>query len=270
VRRIRALLLALVPALLALTASPAGAAPTWLAPADLLPAGHNARGPQVSIGPGGDTTAVWQISEGTGSVIEAARRPPGGPWEAALTISTPGRSSFSPQVAVDAAGDATAIWELEEGEIWVVQSASRPAGGAWGTPHDIGSAGEVVEQPPRLAVDAAGDATAVWVREEGGHSIVETASRPAGGAWGVPRPISIAAQDAVGPRLAVDAAGDAAAIWEATVGGEEVVQVSSRPAGGASPSPSPRPAKKAPSRRSGSTPPATRPRSGSGPTPATS
>jgi hypothetical protein len=133
---------------------------------------------------------------------------------------------------VDAAGDVTAVWELEEGGISVVQSASHHAGEAWGPPRDIGSAGEVAEAPPQVAGDAAGDVTVVWEHEVFAQSVVETASRAAGGAWSPPSQISISGQEARDPRLAVDAGGDTAATWEAIVGGEEIVQSASRPAGG--------------------------------------
>lgn len=226
-----ALLLAVVTALLAVPA-PAAAVPTWLAPAEVSPAAGSTRFPQVAVDAAGDATAVWQSSEPGGSTIVAARRPPGGPWEAPMPISSPGRESFVPSVGLDAAGDATAIWGTEEGGSTIVQVTSRSATGAWEAPRTIGSEGEAVEELPQIAVDATGDAVAVWEHETPGHEVVEWASRPAGGTWSAAAPISHAGEAATEPRLAVNAAGDAAAVWT-DVGAEETVAAVSRPAGGA-------------------------------------
>jgi hypothetical protein len=234
VRRARAALL-LVIATALLAAAPAAAAPSWLAPSDLSAAGGQANEPAVAIGPGGDAIAVWRVFEAGGATIVAANRPPGGPWEPPVPISTPGLESFSPTVIVDAAGEATVVWEVEEDETETigVVAASRTAGGVWGPPQAIGSEGEAVEQPTQLTGDDAGEMIAAWTREEGGHSVVEVASRPPGGGWSAPAPISLAGEEAHEPRIALNQAGDAAAIWEASAGVEEVARAAWRPAGGA-------------------------------------
>jgi hypothetical protein len=232
VRRARAVLLsAVITALLA--AAPAAAAPGWLAPSDLSAPGAEDNEPAVAIGPGGEATAVWRVFEAGGGTIVAATRPPGGPWGQPVPISTPGLESFSPTVVVDAAGAATVVWEVEEDEAIGIVAASRTAAGAWGPPQAIGSEGEAVEQPPQLAGDDPGDVIAAWTREEGGHSVIEAASRPPGGAWSAPAPISLGGEEAREPRIAIDQSGDAAAIWEASAGAEEVARAASRPAGGA-------------------------------------
>ena len=46
------------------------------------------RDPQIAIGPDGSATAVWQITDGPDVTIQAASRPPGGSFGAAVDIST--------------------------------------------------------------------------------------------------------------------------------------------------------------------------------------
>src|SRR6516165_3765430 len=68
-----------------------------------------------------------------------------------------------PRVGLDASGDAVAVWLCLEGRK-AVQAAVRPAAtGAWSAPRNVVrfSAGDHASHPA-LAVDAGGDAVAVW------------------------------------------------------------------------------------------------------------
>jgi hypothetical protein len=222
----------LVGATALLSAPPALAAPTWLAPVELSPPAEEGYGPEVASAPGGEAIAVWTVAEGGGSAIRAAIRPPGGPWGAPVTISAPGGEGFGPTASIDAAGDATVIWEAEAGgksSDTNVEAASLVPGGAWGPPGKIGSVGEAVEAPPALATDAAGNVIVVWAREDGAESTVEATSHPVGGGWGSPQALSVAGEEAGEPQVAVDAAGDVVTVW---TDGQEIVESAQRPAGG--------------------------------------
>jgi hypothetical protein len=218
-----------------MAAAPAGAAPTWLAPVDVSSPGEIAGTPDVAIAPGGAAIAVWTDQEGEGSAIRASIRPPGGPWGAPATVTAPGSEAYAPSATIDAAGDATVIWEAEppgESLDTEVEAASLVAGGGWGAPRLIGSVGEAVEEPPVLAADAAGDVTVVWGRGEGAVWTVEATTHPVGGGWSAPVPLSVPGEEAYEPAVAVNAGGDAAVVWkrgEAT----EIVKAAERPAGGA-------------------------------------
>ena len=58
----------------------------------------------------GDVVAVWQRSNGANTIIEGAVRLAGGTWQAPVELSRPGENAESPQVAIDSAGDVTAVW----------------------------------------------------------------------------------------------------------------------------------------------------------------
>ncbi len=211
-------------------ARPAGGA--WGAPLDLSAAGQNARNPQVSVDAVGDAVAVWARYDGSNTIVEVASASPGGAWQPAQALSAAGQSAESPQVAVDPAGDAVAVWARSNGTNTIVQSAARPAGGAWGAPHDLSAAGQNAESP-QVAVDQAGDAVAVWARYDGSNTIVEVASASPGGAWQPAQALSAAGQSAESPQVAVDPAGDAVAVWARSNGTNTIVQSAARPAGGA-------------------------------------
>ena len=86
-----------------------------------------------------------------------------------------GQNALSPQIAIDAAGDAAAVWEHSNGTNTIIQSASRPVGGAFSAPIDLSVAGQNALEP-QIAIDAAGNAVAVWQRSDGTNGIIQTAS----------------------------------------------------------------------------------------------
>jgi PKD domain len=209
-----------------LAAAPASAESTWLAPAPLSAPGGDAETPQVSVNAQGDAVAVWQRS----GVIEASGRPAGSSaWQAPVTLSQTGHASV-PQVGLDAQGDAVAVWLSFDGAKYSVQAATRQGlSGAWQPPTQLESLGISEPPGPKLAMDPGGDAVVAWAREE---KVIETASRPAGGSFHSETPLSITAAAQHPAVVAIDAAGDATAVWEDGKTGESLITAASKPAGG--------------------------------------
>lgn len=205
---------------------PAGAA--WGAPRALSAAPEEAAGAQVVLDPGGNAVAVWEGLDGSSFTyrVQASSRPAGGTWSAPRYISVGGQDADRPQVALDAAGNAVAVWELYEGSGAIVQAASRPAGGSWGSPQDLSASGQIPDAP-ELALDPAGNAVAVWPSLDG---IIRAATRPAGGGWSLPQDISLPG-NAADPKVAIDPGGNAIAVWERFDGSNYVVQARRRVAG---------------------------------------
>jgi hypothetical protein len=68
--------------------------------------------PQIAMDPQGDAVAVWDQSNGSDYIVEAAvRSPASGAWQVPTPLSPAGENSYLPQVAVDPQGNAVAIWE---------------------------------------------------------------------------------------------------------------------------------------------------------------
>jgi hypothetical protein len=235
---------------------------SWQAPVNVSevqekifpPPEHEAFAPQVAFDRHGDAIAVWSSEEVGGNnpsheypidVVQSAYRPVRGSWQTPVDLSEPGGEATEPQVALDADGNAVAIWEAKDNRArcfgeHMVRASSRPAGGAWQTPVDLsGTGGECRAEGPRLAVDSRGDAVAVWIRSElvagRGARWVQAASRPAGGSWQAPIDLSQVggSAGAAEPEVAIDPQGDAVAIWEQGFENGEFMQASIRPAGGA-------------------------------------
>ena len=93
--------------------------------------------------------------------------------------STPGHDSWDPQVGVDPAGTATALWSRTERGGHVIEAARRPERGEWSEPVDLSARGDASR--PQVAVDAAGNATAAWSRKDGTSWIVQARGLDAAG-----------------------------------------------------------------------------------------
>jgi hypothetical protein len=222
---------------------PAGA--SWGAP-QVVGVSATADSVQAAIAPDGNALALWRraqkLDDDSGSeVVEAASRPAGGDWSApkALSSTSPGLlyGVGQPHVAVDARGKAMAVWERISGADVIVEAAWRPAHEDWGEPAKL-SIGRG-EAAPRVALDARGNAVAVWQlttepppqgsNEPGtAHAFIQAAARPAGGGWSRPQRLS-PGNDSFSPEVAVDAKGNAVAVWWNT--SQRAIQASHRPAG---------------------------------------
>jgi len=156
-----------------------------------------------------------------------------GTWEAPVDLSRPGERANTPHVAVGADGRAAAIWTStpEQGPTRVlVRGAERPAGGRWSRPVTISSHGSA--SAVQIAVDADGGAIAMWSALEGRRFSVQAATRSSAGTWSAPERLSAAGESATSPSVALDAKGDALAVWQRTRAGASSIQSSTRPAGG--------------------------------------
>jgi hypothetical protein len=212
-----------------IAASSAVAAPAWLAPIGLSAEAQIAREPRVAVDAQGDALAVWERGEGEGSSVQATFRPAGGAWQAPVSLSSSSESQWEPQVAFDGQGDAFAVWEAYNGAHSNVQTAFKPAGGAWQAPVELSSDEAPGAVHPQLAVDAQGDAIVIWDRALPYGGVVQTAYRPAGGSWQTPVSIS---ELGVDPQIALNAQGDAVAVWAHDNGSNYVIQSALKPAGG--------------------------------------
>lgn len=111
----------------------------------------------------------------------------------------------------------------------------------WLPPVGISEASEHTGAP-HVVLDSEGNATAVWDRWNGVDTVVESAYRPAGEAWGEPVDLSEpelegevvpGAHNASAPRIAVDRNGNVTVIWTRHAGTNlMLLQAVERPTGG--------------------------------------
>ncbi len=204
---------------------------------DLSAAGGDAFDPQISVNSAGTAIAIWRRNNGSNSIVQSASSTDGGVnWSTpANNLSAIGGNAVEPQISVDAAGTAIAIWRRYDGSDFIVQSASSTNGGVtWSTPANSLSLTGASAVEPQISVDAAGTAIAIWIRFNGSNNIVQSVSSTDGGATWSPtvNDLSAAGGDASGPQISVDAAGTAIAIWSRDNGSDSIVQSVSSADGG--------------------------------------
>jgi hypothetical protein len=147
-------------------------------------------------------------------------------------LSNGTRHSEEPTLKLDGGGNVFAVWRQDtnagspsNATMWAARFDA--AEGAWSTPARIGSdlTGFDGSERPRLAVNARGDAVVIWEEASGGiHSIMGTRFSRTSLTWSTPVPLEASAQHAYWPAVAIDAAGNAQAVWIQKIDGTEAVE----------------------------------------------
>ncbi len=182
----------------------------WSETEDLSLGGAQAVLPVVAISDE-RTVVVWERNQ----IVEAAARAAGGTWQKPVKVSGPG--SGVPAVGMDSDGNAVAVWSFEPKIGYAdAELASLPVGAkTWTKPITLSErlAGEWAQ--PKIAVDPAGRATALWTAWDGTARVIEAVSGTVRGGWGNPVVISPPSSWSRYAQIAMDSAGNAAAVWRA-------------------------------------------------------
>jgi hypothetical protein len=174
----------------------------------------------VAVDKQGSGMVVWRQFLSSSRILES-HRPAGKSWTKPVTISNTSRTSYDPDVALDARGSAVAVWQVristDDLPRLEVHTASRPSGGAWGTSSRLDPDG----LEPKIAMDGQGNATAVWYNVSPEYPYgLSGADKPAGKSWTTPREIS-SGHLSEEVDLAVGTSGTAAAVVRAYNADEE-------------------------------------------------
>lgn len=207
--------------------------------------------PQLAVNADGAAVAAWDAggeSNGTKrppdpTIGVAVRRSAAGRWSRVHALGTPSTFPYDATAAIDAKGDATVAWVSSAG----VQASTLPFGShTWSAPVTLATVpSNSVASALQLASNAAGEVVAVWDDYLSGGVLtgetnaVMAAVRPAGsGTWRRATELGIetnapfqgvAAFEIPGPRVALDAAGDAVCVFQAKVKSNIVIDATVRP-----------------------------------------
>jgi hypothetical protein len=186
---------------------------SWSAPVELSGPATQNQDISLSSNRAGTVVATWHDI----TTVRAAVRTGGawGPPSVLATLSAAGSLGDIGRAAVDAAGNATALWSRHDGDAsWIVETASRSAGGSWQFPATTLSTTGDGNARPRVAGNSAGDLVAAWRQSDGSSIRVAAAVKPAAGSWPAsPELLSPPGVEGEWPAVAIDATGLAAAAW---------------------------------------------------------
>jgi len=175
-----------------------------------------ARSPEVAVDGDGNAVAVWYQSDEERFNIWSNRYTAAtGEWGTADPIEDVAGNAIRPQVAVDPSGNAVAVWEQSSDRRVIVYSNRSTPDGVWGAarPIDADHAGDA--KAPQVAVDAGGNAVAVWQQFDGARDSIWSNRYPATDAsWVGAELIETDDRgDAQRPEVAMDPNGNAVAVW---------------------------------------------------------
>ena len=151
--------------------------------------------------------------------VAAALYQPASGWQAAATISRElNEDCHSPQVALDAAGNATAVWQ-QQTDYGAYGGANRyVAGSGWGTAgffvdSRLGDAGA-----PSLSLDSQGNASVAWFRWSAGNQVDVMLNRYLpGSGWSQAQVFAPVGTEAsmvqLPPRVVANASGQTLLLW---------------------------------------------------------
>jgi PKD domain len=158
----------------------------------------------------GDVLLTGVRSDGSRSRVVGFERPGNSAiWKGPIAIDEPADWAGGPSLAANDAGQAVVGWRSIDryGDIPVIRAALRRTDGSWETPQNLGYGDS---DPPSVAIDARGDAVAVWERDVS-PPVVYAEFRPAGGNWG---PATVLSEGG-GATVRMNRRGDAVAVWVA-------------------------------------------------------
>lgn len=168
----------------------------------------------VALNTAGRGVAIWLRAVGNSAadqMVQAATFNGTGWGVAANLLPVVGTGIRSPKVAIDSQDRTIAVWVQDIGGIAVLRESRRGATGAWSAPTSVSAASEAVADGVELAVDAAGNAIAVWVAPLGGVATIREARfLAATGVWSPATSIGAAGRAPHAVRLALNQGGTAA------------------------------------------------------------
>lgn len=140
------------------------------------PTSTNTTDYRLAVVGNGDAIAVWAQNDGVAESIYANRFSlDGNSWGTPLTIESSNLGAREPDVAVDAAGNAYAVWLQNDGvNDSVFVSRYSVSANTWSVPELLETSGDAVATP-RVAVSSQGVGVAVWSQIIGGISQIQAA-----------------------------------------------------------------------------------------------
>jgi hypothetical protein len=177
--------------------------------------------PQLALDAHGNAVVVWhQIEDARISVWFNRFSADSGDWAGAEAVDPSDTSDLlRPAVAMDAVGNAIAVWEREDRGISSIYSQRLLRSGEREDPQQVEfENGDAFT--PQVAVDPMGNAVAVWEQQETSDAPFLTWSNrylASTGRWGEAEPIGVEGEDdETKPQIVMDGDGNAIAVWAQT------------------------------------------------------
>ena len=170
--------------------------------------------PQVAVDANSNAMAVWLQFDGMQTSIWATRYTPSTGWGTPTLVDSESGNADGVQIAMDDIGNAIAAWQQIDGSLVKLRSNRYTGSTGWGTATAVIDNGNAVPFMPQIAVDASGNAIAVWRQFDGENRDIVANRYTVGSGWGTAGLIETTNEIADVPEIAMDASGNAMAVWQ--------------------------------------------------------
>lgn len=189
---------------------------TWSTPVRFSPAGVGVDGVDLAVDRRGHVTAVWsRFGRGLRLVVETAVHQRGGGWSPSRRLALSYDGIGNARVAVAPDGGAVAVWVKRiDGELGA-HAARRTPGGRWLSTHRLAARAHASGHLD-VVIDGDRQATAIWQDIHDQRSVIAAARQRPGASWvRTDRALEVANLSSWSPRIGLDRAGSATAVWAA-------------------------------------------------------
>jgi hypothetical protein len=160
----------------------------------------------------GPTLGVWsnRFIQGVGWEVDLLENP------VPTKIDTSTNGARRPELAMNAEGDALAVWEqniLGDQAIWASQFVPGATGSGWEMPILISGVNNVDQENPQVAISPGGNGLALY--STGQTTLSSVRFLQDSGGWAFPKSVSGNARNA---KIAIDAKSNGLAVWERDTG----------------------------------------------------
>lgn len=181
----------------------------------------DAKLPMLCVDVNGVTSAVWVEMTGSATSRIVTRQMIENVWGTRALLSPSNLAATIPTVVSTGSGNLAAGWIQQTGGSTTVFRTRIYQSGQWLPAKDLAATGNA--QLGRIAGNANGEATAVWVTQSG-TSTVTNGSYMSAGVWSTPQALGKGGQNAVYPDVAMPATQVAQVVWLGTDGTNDIVQ----------------------------------------------
>ncbi|MCA9668497.1 MAG: hypothetical protein KC503_23055, partial [Myxococcales bacterium] len=161
---------------------------SWSTPVRVDSGVRDETSPRLAVNSSGNAVAIWIELGSIADDVRAARYDAtSASWLASTRIDISSQDESEPQVVIDSSGNALALW-IEGSSISTTVRSSRYSASSqsWAQPVRVDVSSND-ESSPRLGIDAAGDATVIWLELGFISTDIEAARYDAvSGTWSTP------------------------------------------------------------------------------------
>ncbi|NJM43693.1 MAG: hypothetical protein HC858_06420, partial [Brachymonas sp.] len=179
------------------------------------PVGTNcaAGGQRIDAGVDINRSTVLDTAEISHTAYVCNAAPPKS-WAAATLIESDNGIAIDPQIAVDPNGNAVAVWRQLDGAVFNIWANRFTPSGGWGTVELIETDNAGNASSPQVAIDANGNAVAVWRQTDGSLNNIWANRFSPNAGWGTAELIEVDnLGSAFAPQVTMNATGQAVAVW---------------------------------------------------------